>query len=116
MSNTSPTLNAIHDFVTRMFPDESGQWTVTEMVAATKLQYNADGDLRINVSQFRSAIRALRRRKSEFAKAETIEEIPCPDATRYPPASCRLILRTVIRGRLPKNLSQSEPNAHAGRT
>ncbi len=80
------------------------------MVAATQKQYEAPDDLQITEPQFRNAIRSLRERTTKFPLADSIDEIPCSDATRYPPASARLILRTVIRGRLPKNLAQNPPS------
>lgn len=108
MPDPSKTLNLIHDFALRMFPDDSGQWTVAEMVAETNRQYSSPEDCQFGEHQFRNAIRGLRQRKTEFPNADSIEEIPCAGGTRYPPISARLILRTVIRGRLPKKLTQTE--------
>lgn len=104
----SNTLNLIHAFALQMFPDDSGEWTVSEIVIATQRQYNAPDDVQFNEQQFRHAVRGLRQRKEKFPTAASIEEIPCQDAARYPPASARLILRTVIRGRLPNNFIQNQ--------
>lgn len=102
----NPPLNAVHDFVTRLFPDNSGSWSVSEMMRVVEPLYCHPDDVKINRDGFYDAIDRLTRRKEEFPSADAIECIPARGGYRYPPRSCRLIVREMIRGRLPKDFRQ----------
>lgn len=95
-------LNAVHEFVLRMFPDGRELWTVTEILCAAQREYEAAEDLSWNTGKIWRAITVLRARRGEFPDFE-FREFTSSSGYRYPPDSCRLIVREVINGRLPKN-------------
>lgn len=101
-SHQNLPLNAVHEFVLRMFPDGRELWTVAEILSACSRAYDTPGDLTWNTGKIRNAINALRARREEFPDCE-FRELTATSGYRYPPESCRLIVREVINGRLPKN-------------
>ncbi|RYG53832.1 hypothetical protein EON80_32320 [bacterium] len=111
---STPSLNSVHEFVRGVFPDDSGTWTMTEMVRVAEDLYNASGDLSITRTKFYDAVERLSTRSTQFEDADKITVIPSKDGYRYPAASCRLILREVIKGRLP--ISRQLPDQNPTKT
>ncbi|RYX84183.1 hypothetical protein EON83_10835 [bacterium] len=100
----TPSLNPVHEFVCGVFPDDSGSWTIAEMVRISESLYcSPHEDVKITRSKFYDAVDRLNERSTQFEQADKITVIPSRDGYRYPATSCRLILREVIRGQLPKS-------------
>lgn len=85
-----------------MFPDGREIWTVAEILTTARQVYSDPDDLPWNSAKIYRAVVVLRQRCIDFPNLPPFEELPSSQGYRYPPASCRLIVREVINGTLPK--------------